>query len=45
MSRIGPAFDAMYPGTCSLDKAHRIEPGDSIRADGDGGYVCHREHR
>jgi hypothetical protein len=43
-SRFGPEFPAGYPGTCSLDKSHRIEPGDQIRADGDGGYACHREH-
>jgi hypothetical protein len=43
-SDFGPEFEARFGGRCSLDKSHSIEPGDKIRADGDGGYACHREH-
>jgi hypothetical protein len=33
----GPWFEAAYEGTCSA-LADPIEPGDIIRADGNGGY-------
>lgn len=35
----GPWFDAMYGGTCD-SCFDRIEEGDRIRADGQGGYEC-----
>lgn len=35
----GPWFDASYPGSCSRC-FDRIEEGDHIRADGEGGYEC-----
>lgn len=35
----GPWFDASYPGSCSRC-FDRIEEGDRIRADGEGGYEC-----
>lgn len=35
----GPWFTAAYPGCCSGCDGG-IEPGDTIRADGDGGYLC-----
>lgn len=34
---LGPAFEAAYPGRCS-GCGDAIDPGDQIRADGDGGY-------
>lgn len=36
----GPWFEARLPGRCSLNDEHRIVPGDEIRADGTGGYLC-----
>lgn len=38
-SAFGPWFTAAYPGRCSVCD-ERIEPGDEIRADGEGGYRC-----
>jgi len=35
----GPWFAARYPGHCG-GCLERVEPGDMIRADGDGGYLC-----
>lgn len=35
----GPWFTALYHGMCSAC-GDRFEPGDEIRADGDGGYEC-----
>lgn len=35
---LGPVIAAMYPGDCS-GCAGEIEPGDAIRADGDGGWL------
>lgn len=35
----GPWFEARHPGRCSACDG-RIEPGDRIRADGEGGYLC-----
>lgn len=35
----GPWFGAMYDGRCSVNEC-RIEEGDRIRADGEGGYEC-----
>jgi len=35
----GPWFGAMYEGRCSVSEC-RIEEGDRIRADGQGGYEC-----
>jgi len=35
----GPWFGAMYEGRCSVGEC-RIEEGDRIRADGEGGYEC-----
>lgn len=35
----GPWFGAMYEGRCSMSEC-RIEEGDRIRADGQGGYEC-----
>lgn len=35
----GPWFGAMYPGRCDVNEC-RIEEGDRIRADGQGGYEC-----
>jgi hypothetical protein len=37
--RLGPWFTAGYAGRCSMGD-ERIEPGDTIRADGEGGYLC-----
>lgn len=39
-AEFGPWFEAQYPGRCAADRRHGIEPGDQIRADGQGGYVC-----
>lgn len=36
----GPWFPAKYPGSCSSCDDGTIEPGDMIRADGDGGWEC-----
>jgi len=41
-SRYGVWFQARLPGPCAGPCEGRIEPGDMIRADGDGGYLCHR---
>lgn len=35
----GPWFGAMYDGRCSVSEC-RIDEGDRIRADGQGGYEC-----
>lgn len=35
----GPWFTAQYEGTCR-DCDGEILPGDTIRASGDGGYLC-----
>jgi hypothetical protein len=35
----GPWFTAQYEGTCT-DCLEGIEPGDMIRASGEGGYLC-----
>ena len=35
---LGHPFTAAYAGSC-VDCADRFEPGDLIRADGEGGYV------
>ena len=35
----GPWFTAGYYGSCT-DCDSDIEPGDTIRADGEGGYLC-----
>ena len=35
---LGPWFTASYPGRCS-DCDTSFEPGDRIRADGEGGYL------
>lgn len=35
----GPAFPAKFGGTCT-SCGDRIEPGDMIRADGEGGWEC-----
>ena len=35
----GPWFTASYPGECD-DCGDGIVPGDDIRADGLGGYLC-----
>lgn len=35
----GPWFNASYPGECAGCWGV-IDPGDRIRADGEGGYVC-----
>jgi hypothetical protein len=34
-----PWFRASWPGRCS-GRGEEIVPGDTIRADGHGGYVC-----
>ena len=34
---VGPVFDAQYASDCS--EGDEIEPGDSIRADGHGGFA------
>lgn len=34
----GSWFEAVYGGLCSGCDDHHIEPGDTIRADGTGGY-------
>jgi hypothetical protein len=34
---VGPVFDAQYGSDCS--EGDEIEPGDSIRADGHGGFA------
>lgn len=39
MSELGPWFEAGYPGHCT-DCDEKITPGDTIRADGYGGYLC-----
>jgi hypothetical protein len=40
----GPIFEARYGSSCSVC-GDRIEPGDMIRADGDGeGGFEHEEH-
>jgi hypothetical protein len=36
---LGPWFTAAYDGDCA-DCCGAIEPGDRIRADGDGGWLC-----
>ncbi len=36
---MGPWFTANFPGWCT-ECGGEIEPGDEIRADGEGGYVC-----
>lgn len=36
---LGPWFDATYHGDCA-DCGGAIEPGDRIRADGAGGWLC-----
>lgn len=33
-------FEAMYPGRCAVNAAHRIEPGDYIGVTEDGEYLC-----
>jgi hypothetical protein len=38
---VGRWFEAMHPGRCSLGE-EQIRPGDRIRADGEGGYLCRR---
>jgi hypothetical protein len=35
----GPWFTAQYPGACS-GCGDGIEPGDEIRASGEGGWLC-----
>jgi hypothetical protein len=35
----GPWFEARLSGRCS-ECDQRIVPGDEIRADGEGGYLC-----
>jgi len=35
--RLGPTFEAEYRSDCS--EGDEIEPGETIRADGHGGYV------
>jgi hypothetical protein len=35
----GPWFVAQFPGTCGTC-SERIKPGEMIRADGDGAYLC-----
>jgi hypothetical protein len=35
----GPWFTAQYEGTCT-GCLEDIEPGDTIRASGEGGYLC-----
>lgn len=35
--QVGPVFDAQYGSDCS--EGDDIEPGDSIRADGRGGFA------
>lgn len=37
--QLGPWFDAAYESLCS-GCGWGIEPGDRIRADGEGGYLC-----
>lgn len=34
----GPWFEAAYGGNCTACEEYHIEPGDTIRADGSGGY-------
>lgn len=38
-TQLGPWFIAAYYSECA-DCSTDIEPGDEIRADGDGGYLC-----
>lgn len=35
----GPWFTAQFPGACGACSGP-IDPGDTIRADGDGAYLC-----
>jgi hypothetical protein len=35
----GPWFEARFPGRCSQCQERTYE-GDTIRADGEGGYLC-----
>lgn len=37
--QLGPWIDARYHGECS-SCSRRIRPGDRIRADGTGGWIC-----
>jgi hypothetical protein len=36
----GPWFTAQYPGECAGPCGGDIEPGDTIRADGAGDWLC-----
>jgi hypothetical protein len=38
----GPWITAKYTGRCSAREAHQIHPGDQIRSDGEGGWLCWR---
>lgn len=35
----GPWFDASFPGECA-GCWDAVDPGDRIRTDGEGGYLC-----
>lgn len=35
-----PWVTAQYHGRCSANRRHLIEPGDQIRSDGQGGWIC-----
>lgn len=37
---LGPWITAQYPGRCSENARHPVRPGDQIRSDGQGGWLC-----
>jgi hypothetical protein len=36
----GPWITAQYSGRCVLNRGHQIKPGDQIRSDGEGAWLC-----